>query len=332
MILILSMELDLSTRELVHWLDYHKASWSRINGEEFDESRKLFQIDLTTFYKENIFILNGKKTDMRSIKVIVDRRTHFFQEIEENLFYQNTKVSSKTLNIINGFLKTEFFHLYYHLLASYKGRWFDHPDQNSPNKLSVLSKASRIGIPIPETMITNRREELKKFVLMHKKIITKPISETFRVIVGESLFMLYTPILTITTVEQIETEYFYPSLFQQHIDKQYEIRTFYLDGDFYSMAIFSQLDSQTQSDFRNYNRKKWNRMVPFELPKRVKDQLTLLMTELGLQRGSLDLIKANDDRYYFLEVNPVGQYDMISQPCNYFLSEKIALKAIELGS
>jgi glutathione synthase/RimK-type ligase-like ATP-grasp enzyme len=53
------------------------------------------------------------------------------------------------------------------------------------------------------------------------------------------------------------------------------------------------------------------------------------MKELQLDTGSIDMIKCTDGKYYFLEVNPVGQYDMISMPCNFHLSEIIASELIE---
>ena len=48
------------------------------------------------------------------------------------------------------------------------------------------------------------------------------------------------------------------------------------------------------------------------------------MKKLKLETGSLDFIKTTDDRLVFLEVNPVGQFGMVSSPCNYYLEKKIA--------
>ena len=48
------------------------------------------------------------------------------------------------------------------------------------------------------------------------------------------------------------------------------------------------------------------------------------MEDLKLETGSLDLIKTPDGRIVFLEVNPVGQFGMISKPCNYHLERKVA--------
>ena len=48
------------------------------------------------------------------------------------------------------------------------------------------------------------------------------------------------------------------------------------------------------------------------------------MQKLQLISGSIDLIKSTDDNYYFLEVNPTGQYDWVSVYGNYDLHRIIA--------
>ena len=103
---------------------------------------------------------------------------------------------------------------------------------------------------------------------------------------------------------------------------------FYMDGEFYSMAILSQADESTKVDFRKYNGAKPNRFIPYELPQIIKDQLTTLLNSLELNTGSIDLLVDESDNFYFLEINPVGQFGMVSLPCNYFLEKKVALNLI----
>ena len=50
----------------------------------------------------------------------------------------------------------------------------------------------------------------------------------------------------------------------------------------------------------------------------------MLMHDLELNTGSIDLVLGQDGKYYFLEVNPCGQYRMTSDPCNYYLDKLIA--------
>ena len=39
---------------------------------------------------------------------------------------------------------------------------------------------------------------------------------------------------------------------------------------------------------------------------------------MSLNTGSIDLIKTKSGDYVFLEVNPVGQFSMVSFPCKTF--------------
>jgi glutathione synthase/RimK-type ligase-like ATP-grasp enzyme len=90
------------------------------------------------------------------------------------------------------------------------------------------------------------------------------------------------------------------------------------------MAIFSQGDNKTSLDFRRYNRSFENRKVPFQLPEIIEEKLNGLFNALNLNCGSIDLIFTSNDEYLFLEINPVGQFGMVSFPCNYHLEKIIA--------
>ena len=45
--------------------------------------------------------------------------------------------------------------------------------------------------------------------------------------------------------------------------------------------------------------------------------------------GSLDFILNKNLDYVFLEVNPVGQFEQVSRPGNYFLERKIAKELLK---
>lgn len=192
----------------------------------------------------------------------------------------------------------------------------------SVNKILTLKRAMKNRISVPDTLITTDKQELLSFFNKHNQnIITKSISQNIHVEEGNTIIAAYTE--EITNIDSVPDS-FEISLFQQKIDKKYELRIFYLKGDFYAMAIFSQLDNQTKVDFRKYNDQKPNRTVPFNLPNDIKNKLKNLMDECKLDTGSIDMIIDQNNNYYFLEVNPVGQFGMVSYPCNYNLEKKIA--------
>jgi len=187
----------------------------------------------------------------------------------------------------------------------------------------VLRRAAREGIATPATLVTTEREALRRFCAEHGAVITKPIGEVEAFITGEVSHFLYTTPLGPAEIEALP-ERFAPSLFQERIEKAYELRVFYLDGEFHAMAIFSQNDPQTRADFRQYNRERPNRNVPYRLRPELAERLLRLMAGLELETGSLDLLVTPDGREVFLEINPVGQLGMVSHPCNYQLERKIA--------
>ena len=54
-----------------------------------------------------------------------------------------------------------------------------------------------------------------------------------------------------------------------------------------------------------------------------------LMKSLNLDNGSIDFVKTNDGKWVYLEINPVGQFGMVSEPCNYNLEREIAQELIK---
>ena len=64
--------------------------------------------------------------------------------------------------------------------------------------------------------------------------------------------------------------------------------------------------------------------MTFKLPKRIKESLIMLSKETGINSGSIDMIVDHKDNFYFLEINPVGQFEWVSYFCNYGIEQEIA--------
>ena len=198
-------------------------------------------------------------------------------------------------------------------------------DKRGLNKLKVLYFAKEIGLKIPETYITGNEKSLK-LILKNKcsDLITKNIYEAVHIAdfnenenINSKTYKVDDDLLKATS------NLFLYSLFQKEIKKDFEIRSFYLSGKFYSSAILSQSNEKTKIDFRNYDEEKPNRIVPYKIPNEIEDLLVNLFKKIKLNTGSVDLIFSNGE-YYFLEINPVGQYSFISDACNYNIESYIA--------
>jgi ATP-GRASP peptide maturase of grasp-with-spasm system len=313
MIVVLSLGFERSTDEVLDNFLYYNKDFIRINCDSLKENINFFY-DLEN--ENSIIKIEDKKLELNKKKIIWYRRLTNRTNIDK---YFDNKINYNNIRLFYQFINKEwetFLRLFIKCI-SYNSFWFDFPNENL-DKIEVLIKAKKNGLDIPKTFVSN--------IVYDDYIdnyITKPLKRTTSFFYSDKVYTVYTLL-----VKKVKIN-FLPSLFQSKIEKRYEIRAFYLDGKCYSMAIFSQSDNQTKVDFRNYNYKKPNRNIPYKLPFEIENKLSKLMNELGLKNGSIDLIKGIDNKYYFLEVNPVGQFGMTSHPCNYNLEHKIFEKLVE---
>jgi ATP-GRASP peptide maturase of grasp-with-spasm system len=266
--------------------------------------------------------INGERIPLSDIQVVWYRKTaldktYTIEELKNNNVL-NSRVNFHLAREIFGFKNAT----YEYLLEFCKS--LGHPFKNDINKLYALIHAKKAGLKIPETLLTTSLESSKKFIDRPIGSITKSIQDSLMAIESPDIYALYTNRIAMDDLLENYEETIFPSYFQSEIDKEYEIRTFYFNGVCYSMAIFSQVDQKTAVDYRNYNWKKMNRMVPYKLPEHVENNITRFMQSIGLNTGSLDFIKSNSDAYVFLEVNPVGQFGFVSNHCNYYLEQEIS--------
>lgn len=294
----------------------------RINAD--DPNIHIKEIDL--LHDKIIFVINGEEINLMQAKGVWFRRLGISYSMfsinllntatifpEPNLEYHTYNHIKKEINVL-------IEYIYYALETRCRslGSYFN----AELNKLQVLSIAKQKGLLIPCTHITANKNSLCK-LLEGKKCITKALSDGIYLTGKKNAYYTYTEKIDQDFVCRLNRPFCH-SLIQEQISKKYELRSFYLNGIFYSMAIFSQSNSQTNVDFRKYDDKLPNRCVPYILPNKIENALRDLMNSLNLNTGSIDLIVDTQDNYYFLEINPVGQFGMVSQPCNYYLEKKVA--------
>lgn len=310
MILIFSTSYDHSTNEVVKWFNYYNVSYIRINY--------LNELSNFSYMNSNITQSKISEIDIQKISSVWFRRTPE---------YLPEKFRTKKLNDeINKILLSEYQVIYGYIVGQLKDRfWLSHPNNSSLNKMAVLDLAKKCGLKIPDTYILNNKSDLSKILKKHA-LITKPIYEVARFQTGKKIHVTRT--IEIDDVDDV-SETFFISKFQKKIEKKYEIRSVYLLGMFYSMSIHSQENIKTQTDFRNYDFKFPNRFCPINLPDYIEKSLKKLMLDLKMNFGSIDLILDNSGDFYFLEINPVGQFGMTSTPNNYNIEKIIANNLIK---
>lgn len=197
------------------------------------------------------------------------------------------------------------------------------------NKLKVLKQARQCGLMVAESTASDNASWLKEFEAKHGPLITKSMTDglyLFGKKSGEMGYFTYTE-----KVDLGEEKITNISFVQQHIDKEYDVRVFYLLGRSYGMAIFSQSHEQSKVDFRKYPIQRPNRAVPFALDGATAEAIDALCKSYDLNTASLDFVMGRNGKLVFLEINPVGQFGMVSKPCNYGLEKQVAQALIVMA-
>lgn len=314
MIVILSYHGDQVANSVIEWLHSYNCSFKRVNLETED----FRNLSLTMDNKKQTIQLMLQD---RSVLKLEEVSCFFFRGGLLSLKLNDHKQEELPSSLIENHLSYErntlvqFF--YKEIAQKCLGNILLHP----LNKLEQLKFASSVGLAIPNTIVCNSKKQLQRSMLKReKKLITKSIQEN--AFYQQNPDFYYELKVNEIASKGIEARFF-PSLFQKSIDKLMEIRVFYLDGKFYSIAMLLFSSKKHIVDYRTATQQ--IRYSCYQLPGIVKNKLQQLMNKIGLNTGSIDLILGKDGQYYFLEINPTGQIGWVSDYGFYCIEEKIAL-------
>jgi len=186
------------------------------------------------------------------------------------------------------------------------------------NKMLQLKIAKENHLTVPETIFSNDEEKITAFFheFCNGKAVAKLHSLTAKTMNGENL--ISTMIIEEDTLEHIADIAYCPMIFQPYIDKEYELRIVYIAGEFFTGKINNSENADWRVAQGNYI---WS---AYELPENIKMGLASMMEEMGLYIGAIDMIRGKDGEYYFLEVNPQGEWGMLQKELGFPIAERIA--------
>ncbi len=329
--IIFSGEEDKQTNEIIDRLLYYGKEVKRYNKNLDEEEIK----ELRDIFKNKEVQLNLESSE-KGCNLAIYHRRPALNIVDQLINYDFTEDDISYPVFQEG---SNYFKLLKHNYLSHQAKFYNFV-LNNPNytickidyrlnKLDVLKKAKSIGITIPPTLVSGNKSEVLDFYLKNdRNIITKSLFEIIPKMKETERFWIKTYTQKIEIIDDLP-EHFFPTLFQKNIEKKYELRIFFLDGECYTAAILSQSDPKSEIDFRNQDKKNQNRVVPYKLSPKLKSQIIDLMKIVELNTGSLDFMIGKDGKPYFLEINPVGQFGFINSHCNFSISDDIAKKMIE---
>jgi MvdC family ATP-grasp ribosomal peptide maturase len=204
-------------------------------------------------------------------------------------------------------------------------RWVDNLQRinAAENKLRQLQVASEVGLVIPQTLVTNKPEEVREFFAqVQGKMVTKLLTPLSYSMEG-SAFFLYTSVVKEEDLAALGTLRYCPMVFQEQISKQQELRVVYVDGNVFVGALDASKYNASTVDWRRGTSEAcvW---LNHELPEEIIHRLQAFMAKFGLIFGAFDLIQTPSGEYVFLEVNPTGEWGMLERDLQLPISEAIA--------
>jgi hypothetical protein len=205
-------------------------------------------------------------------------------------------------------------------------QWISKPDliRRASNKLFQLQTAERLGIPIPDYLISNDPKAATEFCSRHTRVIVKSLSTGFLRYADQEL-KFYTRRLGFID-DQLEN-YFSagPIIFQEEVDRRCELRIIVIDGQCFTVQFDTCKVPEHPVDIRQLDFTQHRHLFTGSAAFPELEQLSLKLLEfLGLSYGGFDWVVSRAGNAYFLECNPLGSFKWYELCSGYPITASIS--------
>lgn len=182
------------------------------------------------------------------------------------------------------------------------------------NKVLQLRHAIDCGVAVPETLVSNDPAEVRDFVARQERTIYKPLRGAAWEIDGK-VHGTYTTPITAAELPSDRMLAACPGIYQSLVKKRYEVRAQFFGSTCIAVKIDSLGMQYGEFDWRRFQAVSSPGAVPWRLPRDVYLACRQIMQRLDIVSGAFDFIVDTEDRWVFLEVNPVGQFAFLELWC-----------------
>lgn len=309
-VLVISNKFDNHADGIVSGLDDYKIPTIRLNTEDFRKN------DIFFTHKDNYFFQIITSEDRiispEKIKSVYVRRITKIDvsDIEDD--YQ--KFSRDEAYVVLNSLPTLFS----------DSRWMDLPAirEIANNKITQLITATKSGLKIPETVISNNSENINAFCRPNRTIY-KTLSNPIITFNEKMNGMVSTTLLNDNLISSItNSASVTPCLVQDYTNKAFELRVHIIGKKIIAVKIDSQNHDDAHIDWRlaEFNELDYSE---YDLPNHIRSSLLKFMSLLNLNFGIIDMIVTPNNEYVFLELNPNGNWWWIENKTKLPISRSI---------
>ena len=291
-VLIISSIYDFSTDLVVQELERRKEKYVRLNREEFKNYRASINIKILLLE----IVIDGHK-----YRVTSDTKSIYYRQ---PIFLRNT--SGNPLSASEQLERSQWMGFLRSLSIFSEVRWMNplHYTYLAETKAYQLSIARQIGFHIPSTIIGNDSRSFREF---EGKVIIKSL-DTVLLRDGNDCLFTYS---TIKNAMELNDENIFelPLTVQEYVAGKIDIRVTAI-GDKVTAVKITSGGKGIKEDWRTTNRDNIE-YTTFKLPSLIEEYCLELMVKLGINFAAIDLLISDND-YYFIEVNPTGEWGWIT--------------------
>lgn len=196
--------------------------------------------------------------------------------------------------------------------------------ERAESKLLQLSIANRLGLPVPETLVTNHPEKIKDFFHKHDgQIVTKLLVPQVQSMEAHPAFS-YTCRIDEAHLDHLEQVRGMPQIFQPFVRKSREYRVVVLGDRFFAGSLQIPVIGPLSVDWRQATEDGELEWEEAELPTDLQEKALQMLEELGLVFGVFDFAETPDGEFVFFEVNQAGEWGMLEHHLDLPISRAIA--------
>lgn len=293
MIVIVSNKRDITSDYIVSELRRRGLEYFRLNSEDITS----YRITFSARERDDWVIEDGKTVVKgRDVTAAYFRRPG---DPDVSHFDDDEGISRYISKEWQGVLKNLYFRL--------QGKWLNSPFSImlAEDKSRQLLEAVQLGFDIPKGVITNNKASAKFVFDGSNNVIGKTISHSL--VEGVNEKVLFTSRMgSFDSIGESSLE-MAPVIVQEELDKDVDLRITVVGEKVFPVAIFSQKSQGTETDWRRGTGFDLEQKS-FELPLGISKKCVAIVRSLDLLFGAVDMVLDKCGRYWFLEVNPNGQW------------------------
>jgi hypothetical protein len=312
MIIILSNKWDLTVDFVVAELRSRGGDFLRINTEDLVLGQATIRLpDLRVLVSKR-----GESCDLtRNINVIWNRRP--------GKPFDDVPPSARPSPAIQRFVSDQWFSWLEALQLIPNVTWINHPQANDAMecKPRQLLLASQIGFRVPDTVITNDPGEVRLLAKKHDdKLVAKALYSPLIEEPDQDFFVFTNEIDAVDLAPEEEIR-ISPSIFQQSLRPKVDYRVTVVGETVLSVEVQNQNDWEcSHIDWRTH--KAGLSFSACNLPSQIEDMCRRYVRAGGLLFGAIDLVQ-HDGKFFFLEINPNGEWGWLQHPHGIPIAEAL---------